>query len=84
FPPGPSFPPGHSGPAGPPGPSGPAGPSGPSIAWGFPPAAETEQATVRRIARQLDQLAEELEGLKRYDEADNLRRYAQELRAAVR
>lgn len=84
FPPGPSFPPGHSGPAGPPGPSGPAGPSGPNIPWGFPPAAETEQATVRRIARQLDQLAEELEGLKRYDEADNLRSYAQELRAAVR
>jgi hypothetical protein len=39
---------------------------------------------MRRIARQLDHLAEELESLKRYTEADNLRRYAQELRAAVR
>lgn len=50
----------------------------------LPPAAETEQAAMRRIARQLDHLAEELESLKRYKEADNLRRYAQELRSAVR
>lgn len=47
-------------------------------------AAESEQSAVRRIARQIDQLAEELESLQRYAEADSLRRYAQELRTAVR
>lgn len=45
---------------------------------------ETEQAAMRRIARQVDALAEQLENLKRYSEADSLRRSAQQFREAVR
>ena len=53
----------------------------------FQPAArqpETEQAAMRRIAVQIDALAEQLENIKRYSEADSLRRSAQQFREAVR
>jgi hypothetical protein len=45
---------------------------------------ETEQAALRRIARQIDALAEQLENIKHYSEADSLRRSAQQFRESVR
>jgi hypothetical protein len=39
---------------------------------------------MRRIARQVDALAEQLENIKRYSEADSLRRSAQQFRESVR
>lgn len=48
------------------------------------PQPETEQAAMRRIARQVDALAEQLETINRYSEADSLRRSAQQFREAVR
>jgi hypothetical protein len=53
----------------------------------FPPAVpqpETEEAAMRRIARQVDALAEQLENIKRFSEADSLRRSAQQFRESVR
>jgi hypothetical protein len=53
----------------------------------FPPAVpqpETEEAAMRRIARHIDALAEQLENIKRYSEADSLRRSAQQFRESVR
>lgn len=48
------------------------------------PRQETEQAAMRRIAREVDALAEQLENIKHYSEADSLRRSAQQFREAVR
>ena len=45
---------------------------------------ETERAAMRRIAREVEALAEQLENIKRYSEADSLRRTAQQFREAVR
>jgi hypothetical protein len=54
-------------------------PSPPSL-----PQPETAQAALRRIARQIDALAEQLENIKHYSEADSLRRSAQQFRESVR
>ncbi|MFM7115380.1 MAG: hypothetical protein ACKO0N_01975 [Planctomycetota bacterium] len=53
----------------------------------FPPSfpqPETERAALRRIAREVDALAEQLENIKHYSEADSLRRSAQQFRESVR
>lgn len=43
-----------------------------------------EQSQIRMLARQLEMVAEQLEGLSRYEAADGLRREAQHLRESVR
>ncbi len=45
---------------------------------------EPEPQAMRRLARELDRLAEELESIRRYSEADDLRRTAQSFRESVR
>lgn len=45
---------------------------------------ESETTAMRRIAREVDGLAEQLENIGRYSEADSLRRQAQQLRESVR
>jgi hypothetical protein len=59
----------------------------PAQPMSFPPGVpqpETEQAALRRIARQVDALAEQLENIRHYTEADSLRRSAQQFRESVR